>query len=510
MPEPFNITGIFYETARAAPEKMALIYKDKKITFGDFEKSVTETALHFLSKGIEKGDRVMVFVPMSDHLYRIVLALFKIGAIAVFLDEWVSVKRLNDCCQLAKCKAFIGTPKGLILAWFVPGLRRIPLRLGLSHHNQKSAVSYPKTTKNDVALITFTTGSTGIPKAAIRTHALLFEQFQALIPLIKPDFEEISMPVLPIVLLLNLGAGVTSVIADYKGSKPASLKPEKIVDQILKHGVSTIIASPFFVKRVSQYLLGKKQKLSQINKIFTGGAPVFPNEAVIYRNAFPQTEIRMVYGSTEAEPISSIAAGNLVEAENNFSQGLKVGKPDQCVTLKIIRITDGNISASTNEELVRREVRPGDIGEIIVTGKHVLRSYLNNPEALKRNKIVIGEQCWHRTGDSGYLDETGGLFLTGRCSSLIDTGENRLSPFIYENQFQRINGVELGTIMMWKDELTAIIELKENAQKEQVKAVIQSFPDTFSRIVFRKIPRDPRHNSKIDYEKLKLFLQKAF
>lgn len=512
MSGSFNITDLFYEAARKSPRKIALIYKSKKTDFDSFSVSVTETALYFLKKGIRKGDRVMVFVPMSDHLYRIVLALFKIGAVAVFLDEWVSIKRLNDCCKLAKCKAFIGTPKGLILAWFVPGLRKIPLHLGLHYAKKNEATQFPETNRNDIALITFTTGSTGIPKAAIRTHDLLFEQFQALTPLIKPESNDISMPVLPIVLLLNLGAGITSVIADYKGSKPSSLKPRKIIDQIEEYGINTIIASPFFVKQIARHLLDKQLKLSGIIKIFTGGAPVFPGEASMYESAFAGTDIQIVYGSTEAEPISSVNVKNLVsKAENLLFQGLLVGKPEVCATVKVIRITDENILVSDMTELENLELKTGETGEIIVSGKHVLTGYLNNPAALNRNKIFIGNQCWHRTGDSGYLDAEGNLFLTGRCNSLIKPEGKYISTFIYENHFQTIDGVEAGTVMIWKNKLIAVIELSDLHLKENVKNAIHLLPNALENIIFiKKIPIDPRHNSKIDYEKLKLFMQKQY
>ena len=70
------------------------IHKNKAISFSEFEKQIKDTSNYFLNKGISKGDRVLIFVPMSIDLYRIVLALFNIGATAVFLDELVSKKRM--------------------------------------------------------------------------------------------------------------------------------------------------------------------------------------------------------------------------------------------------------------------------------------------------------------------------------------------------------------------------------------------------------------------------------
>lgn len=511
-PESFNVVDLFHAAAGASPGKPAIIYRERSISFGDLDHAVNQTAAHFLRRGIRKGDRVLVFVPMSDDLYRIVLALFRIGAVAVFLDEWVSIKRLAVCCRLAQCAAFIGTFKGRVLARILPGLRAIPLHLGVKYELGLPIPAFPGTCRDDIALITFTTGSTGIPKAAIRTHGLLFEQFQALIPLIGPAAggpasADVCMPVLPIVLLINLGSGVTSVIADFNARKPDAMKAGNIVSQINAHKVTSIIASPFFVKQLARYVQGNSLVLSAIQKILTGGAPVFPAEAKIYRNAFPNAEIGIVYGSTEAEPMSAISADELIASETE--RGLNVGQTEPGATVKIIRITDDNIAATTDEALAELEAAPGAIGEIIVSGAHVLRDYLHNPDALKRNKIFIGTKCWHRTGDSGFRDEKGNLFLTGRCTSLIRTQNGFLSTFLCENRFQTIAGVEIGTVMMLNGRLTAVIELAERSGADSVKSAIKALPEAFEDIVFiPKIPRDPRHNSKIDYEKLRVMLSR--
>jgi len=506
-PEHFNVVDLFREAAVRNPDQPAIIYRDKSISFAALQNAVNQTAAYFLRKGIRKGDRVLVFVPMSDDLYRTVLALFRIGAVAVFLDEWVSMRRLTECCRLAQCAAFIGTFKGRILARLLPGLRSIPLHLGLQYDSETAVPDFPDTRPDDVALITFTTGSTGTPKAAIRTHGLLFEQYQALLPLIDTRRNDVCMPTLPIVLLINLGAGVTSVIADFNARKPDSMKPEKIIRQIRRHKVASIIASPFFVKQLARYSIDHALFLGLVQKILTGGAPVFPKEAEVYRNAFPQAHIGIVYGSTEAEPMSMITADELIASETD--KGLNVGQVEPAATVKIIRISNESINMPDEEALSKLEVAPGEIGEIIVSGKHVLSGYLHNPEALKRNKIFVGSQCWHRTGDSGFLN--GNLFLTGRCASLVRTREGLLSTFLLENRFQSIQGVETGTVMMLHDRLTAIIELGDTSRREAVQSAIRSLPEAFADIVFvPKIPRDPRHNSKIDYEKLGALLSRKY
>jgi acyl-coenzyme A synthetase/AMP-(fatty) acid ligase len=505
MPTTFNIVDHFFEAAKKYPNKPAIIYKDEKISFSEFEKQVTETSAYLMSKGIDKGDRVLIFVPMSIDLYRTVLAIFNIGATAVFLDEWVSIKRMEECCKVAQCKAFVGIFKAKVIAFFSSELRKIPIKLGTNYTKSIVAPPIKRTNYSDTALITFTTGSTGTPKAAKRTHGFLNEQFNALLEKIDPSPDDIDMPVLPIVLLINLGAGCTSVIAEFKASKPDSMNTQKISNQINEYKVTRLVSSPFFIKQLAKHQLTTKSSLPTVKKIFTGGAPVFPAEAELYNTAFPEAKVEIVYGSTEAEPISSIGVKELVkEKENILKKGLKVGIPYRKAHVKIISIKKEAIACANEQELEQLVLPTEQIGEIIVSGPHVLTEYFNNQEALKQNKIFIGTTCWHRTGDSGYLDKDGVIYLTGRCATLIHRNNKVIAPFIYENYFQSLEGVEMGTLLEINDKLIAVIELKTGAIKNNISDKIQNAdvkPDEIQ--VITKIPRDPRHNSKIDYEKLK-------
>ncbi len=381
-----NITELFLSAASKFPNNIAIIEKDKKISYQDLKTQVEQTAAYFLKKGIRQGDRVLIFVPMSIDLYRIVLALFYIGAAAVFLDEWVSKKRMEICCNIAQCQGFSGIFKARVIALFSSELRKIPVKTGTKFSTENKA-KLQEVDAQQTALITFTTGSTGTPKAADRSHNFLKEQFNALLDEINPQPEDIDMTVLPIVLFVNLGIGCTSVIANYNGSKPDTLDPEKIIKQIKKHKINRITASPFFIKAMAKKMLAHKIKLPTVSKIFTGGAPVFPAEAELYKAAFPSTLSTIVYGSTESEPISSIKVTDLLSQFKNVStNGLAVGKIYHKTELSIIKIVDKEISVASENELAKLEISPGEIGEIIVTGPHVLKNILITSQLLNEAK----------------------------------------------------------------------------------------------------------------------------
>jgi len=175
-----NIVEIFLHAAEKYPDRLAVVDKEQSITYAELKIQVEKTAAYFHQKGVQTGDRILVFVPMSVDLYRTVLAIFYLGATAVFLDEWVNKKRLELCCRIADCRGFVGGLKARIFALFSKELRRIPIKLSLTKCSQTS-IPVKAMNPDDAALITFTTGSTGTPKAARRTHEFLKAQFDALL-----------------------------------------------------------------------------------------------------------------------------------------------------------------------------------------------------------------------------------------------------------------------------------------------------------------------------------------
>lgn len=495
-----NIASLFFEAAERFPSATAIIHNEQSILFEAFKSEVIRTADYFQKAGIEKGDRVLIFVPMSIDLYRIVLALFSMGATAVFLDEWVSKSRMELCCKIAECKGFIGIPKAQALRLFSKELRAIPIHLKRSKRGEITTHYPAELSTSTTALITFTTGSTGTPKAANRTHEFLHAQYIALEQKLHAKPGDVDLPALPIVLLINLGLGVTSVIYNYKPSKPKTIAPAKLVETLTKHKIKRIVSSPDFLLRLANHVIEQKIELPELNYIFTGGAPVFPDQAKQLLKAFPSAKSEIVFGSTEAEPISGIEAAALSKVDFSKEQGLPVGIISPFAEVKIIEIIDAPIEVNNENELSEVD----GIGEIIVAGNHVLSSYYNNQEALLRNKIFIGNKVFHRTGDSGYLKD-GQLFLTGRCNSIISYNDTAIYPFIIEQQLRMVEGIKMGTILMVRQQPHLIIECDLKNKASISSDVNRIFEDAFP-IIWQEIPRDPRHHSKIDYEKLKLIL----
>lgn len=497
-----NIYNLFSNSAQRYPDLVAIKKEREWIKFSELEKAVDQTAEYFIKSGIQKGDRVLVFVPMSINLYRIVLALFKIGAAAVFLDEWVSWKRLNVCCKLADCKAFIAGFKIRFLGIFSSEIRKIPIKLSVGGFTKNSDYKQIEDVSEDhPALITFTTGSTGIPKAALRSHNFLLQQFKVLNEEVQPKAGEVCLTTLPILVFINLGNAITTLLTTTNNRKPTLSNARKIHKELISSKVNRIISSPFFIKQLSKSVLDSNLEFPSLQSIFTGGAPVFPFDAKLFRAAFPKVSINIVFGSTEAEPISSLTSNELIDSTESNTMGLNVGKVNSQIKVKVIKFVDDVLTWNTLEDITHIPEPRG--GEIIVSGEHVLDTYFKNPEAILRNKIVgLEGKIWHRTGDSGYLVGNS-LFLTGRCNTLFTNKGNLVFPFVFEEQLSHIPGINIGTIVLVDQQPLIIIEVDSKSNKAGILTEIGKINYLNAEVkLVNKIPRDPRHFSKIDYGRL--------
>ncbi len=491
-----NIVHIFFEAAAKYPETRAIVHREESISYSALAKRVKQVIAYLDTEGIREGDKVLIFIPMSIELYAYVLALFAKGAVAVFVDEWASIKRLKQCCERVAIDAFIAPKWIRRMSYFIKPLRNIKIRISPSISLGLEG-SIKKTSPDQSALITFTTGSTGIPKAADRTHGFLLEQYTILEKKLALQSGDVCMVTLPIVLLCNLGLGATSVIASFNGRKPNKMDTALILQEMKSHHVKTVVCSPFFILQLS-----KEQEAQEVSlhKIITGGAPVFPEQASQILSAFTQANLDIVYGSTEAEPISSISGKALIQHANAIEKyGLPVGKVHPKTQLGIIQITEDELILNPNQGIQDLYLKEGELGEIVVAGDHVLKRYFNSPKAFKENKIIDGDTIWHRTGDSGrLLNET--LYLNGRCRQLFEWNGHQYAPFILEYLLQSHQEIAMGTFIKKDDQVLLLIELARGI-KTVPPSVLAIIPDAVLKKL-AKIPRDPRHNSKIDYDAL--------
>lgn len=543
----FNVTYRLDEYAALYPDKTILIAPRKvrsqrtgeieysPITFAQFQSSVNRLANSLADLGLHKGDKVVVMVPISIDLYIIMISLLKMGAVAVFIDSGVGVKQTIHCCKITRPTAVIGIRKFHFLRIISKEIRRIPIKIITSEPKLWGEITLRSLLsigsdefrteavgKEYPALITFTTGSTGIPKGVNRTHGFLLAQNKVLSRNIKLTPKDVDLPALPIFVLKNIANNICSVIPLMNFSRPSAVNPKLILQQFSDWKVTTSIGSPAFYEPIARYCLKQNITLGNIRTIFTGGGPVSPELIEMLTKILVSGKAYVVYGSTEAEPISLINAQEILNetaALTKKGYGNCVGVPVDDIEVRIIKINDGPVDfrQTTWDAILQHQ---GSIGEIVVTGEHVNKDYYKNPEAVRENKFKDEKgKIWHRTNDAGYFDTKGRLWFVGRTKSrVIRAGQeihplqieplvNQL-PFVKKSALIGITNRELGqkAVLVVESMKRGLIEtiLTRKQWKIQISDLCLKKGLKIDEIYFCKhIPVDPRHNAKIDYEKIK-------
>jgi acyl-CoA synthetase (AMP-forming)/AMP-acid ligase II len=493
-----SIPEILLANAKIWPDREALVWakhgKDFSMSFSQLASAADGFAGNLIARGVTRGDRVLVFVPMSPALYLTLLGLFRIGATAVFVDPSAGLSHINACCQRICPQAMVAVRLLRLAKPFVSGLRRIPI-LFFPPENERSALcvaGFPE--GNDPALITFTSGSTGHPKAAVRTHRFLMAQHQALASAIQLEAGERDLTTLPVFVLANLASGITSILPDAKISHPGLINAKRVAAQIHRTAPNRTGGSPAFYQRLTSVT----GSLTSFRKIYTGGAPVFPSLLKTLKSSSPHTAIVSVYGSTEAEPIAHIETSEIHNDDWNRMEtgaGLLAGFPVPQIRVQILPDQWGGPISDFSPQ------PPGSPGEILVTGDHVLKGYLDGIGD-ETTKVKIENEIWHRTGDAGSWDEKGRLWLLGRCSARISDSHGTIYPFTVECAASRF--VSRSAFVSHREHRLLLVESKRQIPGADLKILSDALAwGKIDRIqAIPKIPVDPRHNAKINYPAL--------
>lgn len=504
-----NIVSLLESVAHRHPDRPALVFGTRTLSFRELRQGVSRCAAGFAARGLRPGHRVIMMIPMSPELYLAMLGVIRCGAAAVFVDPWIPMRQIAAFSAFAEPYAFVGIPKSHLLRFSHSRLARVPLTVTTggtlfhlpARHSLKAMLRVDAehriepVTPETPALITFTSGSSGVPKGANRTHGFLLAQYEALCQELDYREGDVDMPMFPVFALRNLAAGMTSVIPSMDFRSPSTIDAAVITRQICDNHVTLLTASPPFIDRLAEH-----PSPPQVRRIWTGGAPVSKEQLRKWEGAFPAAQIEIVYGSTEAEPVAHMTSQERLSL--NEEKGFCCGKPTALLKTRIIQIRRGAVQP---EEMERLSCPPGEIGELIVSGRHVCRDYYNNPVAVHENKILMADgTCWHRMGDTGYFDEAGRFFLTGRVHSTIcRKGVLLHAQLVEEDVKRRLPEARRVAALEEEGHLVIVIQGPEIPQaRERIDA---------DRILFTRkpFPMDPRHQAKINYALLLERVQKG-
>ena len=514
-----NIAKILGAQVALRPDAVAIIDtyrgKERRHSFASLADDAARAAAVLRQQGVGKGDRVLIFQPMSYELYVALLATFQVGAVAMFLDPSVGTAHINQCCDIGGPTTLIASARAHLLRIVSANLRRIPRKFSfgrfvpgaISIQHAASLAQLPEIAvcdADDPALLTFTSGSTGLPKAALRTHGFLLAQHRALERALALRPGEVDLTTLPVFLLANLASGLTSVIPDVDLRFPGRIRAGPVVEQIVRIGVTRSAGSPAFFRRLVEFCESDERTLGPMSRIDTGGAPVFPGLLARLQQLAPEARVVSVYGSTEAEPMTHMAFGEMGDKDleaMRSGKGLLVGLPVSEVALCVLPDRFGSPIGPYARRDFEAEVLPvGAIGEIVVSGGHVLQGYLDGRGDIE-TKFEVDGRRWHRTGDAGYIDEDHRLWLVGRCAARISDDRGLVYPFMVECAAQFVEGVRRSALVAHAGERILLVESDRPLESASVRNSLAWAALDEVRVV-RQIPVDKRHNAKVDYTRV--------
>lgn len=514
-----NLVSLLAERAKLHPERPALVDRlrgqDRVVSYGELARRVSAGAKELQETGLRRGHAVLVFQPVSIELYEFLLAAFHAGLRVMLADPSAGREFLSHCCRRLQPDAFFGSWKAQCLRLAVSEMRAIPVAIccgpwfpgAKPWHIGQESTPVVDVRDDEPALVTFTSGSTGVPKAAVRTHGFLLAQHRVLSKSLDFQDGEVDLITLPVFVLANLASGLTSVLASTDLAKPGTPDVAAIAAQCGKFGVTRCAASPAFFEGL---LVGG---IPAFEKIYTGGAPVFPDLLRRLRSSLPDACIHSVYGSTEAEPIAHFPADEATAETDLLTRrggGLCSGIPVPEIELRIIADRWGTPLASDEMDFLSE----GAAGEIIVSGDHVLRGYLGGLGDTE-TKIQDSEKVWHRTGDAGWLDPQGRVWLLGRCAEKLPpfpSGEGLPAdasryPFAIECALrERFPGIRMAALD-WQDQRTLVVGKSCDAAEASAIQQIAADLGIAHIIHLHSLPLDRRHNAKIDYPALRELLK---
>lgn len=422
-----------------------------RTSYAELEARSNALAHALEQRGLRAGERALVLLRSAPELCCSAWALFKLGAVPVFIDPGMGLRGALACIRRAAPRALIAEAEAHWLRAVCRGAfasvelalvggRRRPA--GGDRLERLCALSAPERepvprAAEDEAAILFTSGSTGPAKGVRATHGMLGAQADTLQAHFGLRAGEIDLACFPLFALFDQALGLTSVFPRVDPSRPGRSDPAEVHAALVAHGADTAFASPAIWRKLAPWAKAHSASFGSLRRALIAGAPV-PSALVdeLHALMLPGGEVHTPYGATEALPLCSIRGSEILalRARAEAGEGTCVGRPLPGVELALIRVSDEPIARWSEELRVAR----GEAGEVCARGAVVSTAYAFEPEANAQAKIEArepGGARWHRMGDLGRFDADGRLWFLGRKRERIEGAAGVLHPVPVENVY---------------------------------------------------------------------------
>jgi len=528
----FNIADRLTEMVELRASAWALADGDHpeadRLSFEELDEDATHLARGLVEAGFEPGDRVLVFLKPSLDFFALVWALFRMGAVPIFIDPAMGVKPVLRAIRESDPKRVIATEAVLWIAKLYPRVFEEvetwvrPKAIGvlgrslteLRRRGAKSSADVRHAAgREGLAAVLFTSGSTGFPKGVLYSHGIFDGQRRFLGDSLGIQPGEVDFSAFPLFSCFSLVLGASVVVPNMDTTRPGAVDPTPVLESIERFGVTYVFGSPAFWRR----LVGSRRRnaLQGLTRVLMAGAPAPPDLLKeLLRSISPRADVFTPYGATESLPVSMPSARQYVQdflVQTLEGRGTWVGQPLDGVELRIVPISDEAMDGMDHV------LAPGQVGEIVVRSAATTPGYFMRPVADAAAKIPDPNGSpWHRMGDLGYLDADGHLWFCGRKSHRIETRNETVFPVQVEalvNQHPRVERSALvGVGTRGRERPVLVVECRSGERprgaqdRRRLAGELEAAsgrPDLATVLFRASLPVDARHNAKIRRELLK-------
>ncbi|MBX6395536.1 MAG: AMP-binding protein, partial [Alicyclobacillaceae bacterium] len=462
-----TISEAFRKTVEQVPEQTAIVFGDRRMSYRDLSEFASAFAKGCLQLGLQKGDRVVLCLPNWPEFVVAYLAFAQTGLVCVPVNPRYSASEIEYIVQNSGARAAVFPGRDRLpeyepifrsckekfddLEYIIPVGAEVEgqgssfdkvLELGRSVAQEpRSAV-----TPDDLVVIGYTSGTTGVPKGAMLAHRNLMFSSTALNEVLQLGPKDVTLVVVPVCHIFGFALTLMSVISGAKIVLMERFEVESVFAAIERERVTFHSAvSTMFILELN-HPNRSKYDLSSLRTGIIAAAPC-PTEVVERIRTELGLQPIMSWGMTEASP--ALTASNFEQESWVYST---VGRALPGVELRVVDETG-------------KVLGPGEIGELVCKSPGLMLGYYRNPEATRQ---AIDEEGWFHTGDLGSIDERGYVTIVGRKKEMISRGGLKIYPREVEERLYQHPMVEEAAVIGLPDPVLgerscACIKLKPNA-----------------------------------------------
>ena len=454
----------FYEIiayhGKTHTKKIALLVDEEKISYGRVLDRVDRVAASLAAYGVGRGDKVALFLRNSPEFVYALFAISKLGAVIVPVNTFLKSEELDYILKDSGAKALIASTlhEKVVRESEAAALCDFILWEGEGFEAQRDneidfaeieayegKVEATPSGLEECAVIIYTSGTTGKPKGAMLSNKNVLSNAESGRRTINVTPKDRAIVFLPMFHSFTFSIGV--VLPLYAGGSIVIIKSIKPFANIFKQVLTRRVTIFFGVPDVYNALAKAKLPwyfmwFNRIRAFISGAAALQPKTLEAMAKKFKRATLLEGYGLSEASPAVCM---------NTFKKQ-KAGSVGTALWGYEMKVVDSEMN----------ELPRGEVGDIIVKGDNVMMGYLGRPEATAET-IVNG---WLLTGDMGYMDEEGFLYIVDRKKDLIISKGINIYPRELEEVIDRFEGVKASAVIGIADEKSgeipvAYIELEE-------------------------------------------------